>query len=260
MKAYSIKEVQAEALKILVDFAAFCEAKQLAYYLAGGTLLGAVRHQGFIPWDDDIDVMMPRPDYEDFISLTQGKLYDKYLVYHGNTFPDNACPFMKIVNPEFVVYERVYKKEKALWIDVFPVDGMPDTVKEQKKHAKKIARYDYLLWQSKSAEQITGGKLKMLIKKICFFPLILIGSRRFAYKISKIAKSYKYEDCQIVGSAAGRYGARECIPKKVFEPRIRMAFEGREFYVSAGYDTYLTNLYDNYMEIPKEHKIHLRQN
>ena len=253
-----IKEIQAEALKILVDFAAFCDEKQLKYYLAGGTLLGAVRHQGFIPWDDDIDVLMPRPDYETFISLTQGKLYDKYDVYHDDTFLSNKCPFMKVVNPEFIVYEKVYKKEKALWIDVFPVDGMPDTVKEQKRHMRKIGRYDYLLWQSKSVEQITGNEFKMFIKKVCFFPLILIGSSRFVNKITKIAKKYNYQDCQIVGSAAGRYGAKECIPKDVFEPRIRMPFEQQEFYVSAGYDTYLTNLYGDYMKIPKKRKIHLR--
>lgn len=258
MKEYSTKAVQAEALKILIDFAAFCDENGLKYYLAGGTMLGAVRHHGFIPWDDDIDVLMPRPDYETFISITKGKLYDKYLVYHDDTFPSNMSPFLKVMNPEFIVYERVYKKEEAVWIDVFPIDGMPDTVREQKKHARRIALYNYLLWQSKSVEQITGNEFKMFIKKVCFFPLILIGSSWFVNKITKIAKKYNYQDCKIIGSAVGKYGARECIPKDVFEPRIRMSFEQQEFYVSAGYDTYLTNLYGNYMEMPKKRKIHLR--
>lgn len=258
MKEYSNKEIQTEALKILVDFAKFCEENQLKYYLAGGTLLGAVRHQGFIPWDDDVDVLMPRPDYERFISLTQGKMQDKYLVYHDDTFTCNALPFMKVENPEFVVFEKVYKTQQALWIDIFPVDGMPDTFKKQKKHMNKIAVYDYLLWQSKSAEQCTGGNLKMLVKKILFFPLILVGSKRIVNKITKLAKSYAYEDCEIVGSAAGRYGVKECIPKAVFEPRMFMSFEQQQFQVSTGYDTYLTNLYGNYMEIPKKKKTHLR--
>lgn len=98
----------------------------------------------------------------------------------------------------------------------------------------------------------------MLVKKILFFPLILVGSKRIVNKITKLAKSYAYEDCEIVGSAAGRYGVKECIPKAVFEPRMFMSFEQQQFQVSTGYDTYLTNLYGNYMEIPKKKKTHLR--
>ena len=99
----SLKKIQQEELKMLRAFTEYCDINKLRYYLAGGTVLGAVRHQGFIPWDDDIDVIMPRPDYEKFIELTQSNMCEQYEVCSAYYSETCVIPYMKIVNPSILI-------------------------------------------------------------------------------------------------------------------------------------------------------------
>ena len=133
MKILNGTEIKSIELEILKEFNAFCQKNNLRYNLAGGTLLGAIRHKGFIPWDDDIDVCMPRPDFCRLISEYKGEDSKLKLVYRGIDGYD--APFAKIIRTDTFVKNRFSSREtdKHLWIDIFPVDGLPENIEEVKK-------------------------------------------------------------------------------------------------------------------------------
>lgn len=132
MKKLSEREIQLSILQILQYFDSYCKKYQLRYYLSGGTLLGAIRHKGFIPWDDDIDVCMPRPDYEKLLITFKNNANEKYLLSSfdvGNSYR----PYVKILDLKTKVISKNSEDEQYLWIDVIPVDGLPDGEDEIKK-------------------------------------------------------------------------------------------------------------------------------
>jgi lipopolysaccharide cholinephosphotransferase len=150
IKRLTDKEVKTLLSKDLKSFADFCDLNGLRYFLGGGTLLGAIRHQGFIPWDDDVDVLMPRPDYDAFLKLTAlNPIRENLIVQAPDRNDDYLWPFAKIINTDTVLIELQYMKKYrdlqrqwgGLYIDVFPIDGVPDSKKEQKDLFKKIKFY-----------------------------------------------------------------------------------------------------------------------
>ena len=143
MKKLTPAECKLRILNLLVEFADYCDTNNLRYYLLGGTLLGAVRHKGFIPWDDDIDVCMPRPDYERFIELQSKNKKIEFRCIENNT---SDLPFMKIIDKKTFV-RQLYTAESEtsnLWVDIFPFDGWAFDEQQSKKDMKKWNRWHWL--------------------------------------------------------------------------------------------------------------------
>ncbi|WP_099467035.1 LicD family protein [Konateibacter massiliensis] len=255
-----IREIKNIELQILLDFAEFCDKNNLRYVLAGGTLLGAIRHQGFIPWDDDIDVLMPRPDYEKFQELTQGK-YGDYTVRSIETHPKlHTRPFIRVVNDNYMTELITLPKFLPPWLDVFPMDGLPEKMSECVPYFKEARKIKWLVRRSWAPYE-PGNPIRTAIKKVAFAPLRLKGHIHFLSKLQNYGKQLKYDECKYVGCiVGGGHGIRERVPRESFDNRFKVKFEGYEFWAPEGYDLYLSNLYGkNYMGLPseEEREIHI---
>lgn len=255
MRKLSLNELKKEELNILYTFKSFCQKNGLRFYLAGGTLLGAVRHRGFIPWDDDIDVCMSRPDYEKLIQLydnTDSRCQLRCI--EKNNF---SAPYAKMVNINTHIKAKYSTSDddKNLWIDIFPVDGLPEELSTVKDLYKSCDFYRtiYLLNFAKLGEGRSSFRkyMKYLLKPIA----MLYGKNRCVHKLECIAKKHKYEDSEYVGIVAwGLYGAGEMMLKSEFEKAVEVEFEGEMYPAFSCWDSYLTGLYHDYMTLPPESK------
>lgn len=250
MKEIGPVESRKIMVDILNDVASFCDSHNLKYYLGYGTLIGAIRHKGFIPWDDDIDIHMPRPDYETFL-----RLYRKSGKYSLFTPHDQGCYIMwtKVYNPKTIRRERYvdYKRYKLIGVDIdlFPMDGQPEDWKEYKKITDKRILLHWFI--TRGVMPITMGNLKeFLVASFCrlFNPSKLID------KYIKDAVKYPYLDSKYVGfpDCLCPYGDRH--RREVFDNRVKVQFENGEYWAPAGYDEYLRNLYGDYMQLPPVEK------
>ena len=248
MKEMTLHEIQLDALEILKLFDRFCNENQLMYRLAGGTLLGAIRHKGFIPWDDDIDVCMPRPDYERFLSLNHSE-FEK----HNYLIQKEA--YCKISDTTTKLVSQFRLDDKYITLDVFPIDGLPENDELVKNIYKKtnIYREIYRLSNAKIGEGKTFAK--KLIKPFFITISRLIGPSYCIKKLNSIARERKYEDSKYVGAITwGLYGPGERMKKSEYEDTIMVDFEGMKFPTYSCWDSYLHGIYGNYMEIPPVEK------
>lgn len=254
MKKLSLREIQLEELTILKEFDAFCGTHKLHYSLAGGTLLGAVRHKGFIPWDDDIDVCMPRPDYEKFLSLASnfGANNSSLKVEGCLTCPLHCAPFVKIVNTKISIYANHFRKKSFLWIDVFPVDGIPSHKSNWIFIKMEFFRRLLLVYAFKPSS--TKSIYKRCIK--AFFIFIFPQFKLYLCKLmTMLAKKYefgKYENVAVI--TWGLHGTNEIIPYKTFNKTVKMTFEDMVFPCMGCWEEYLTGLYGDYMQLPPENQ------
>ncbi len=252
LNSYQIKENE---VKILLDFDNFCKTNNLKYYLAGGTLLGAIRHKGFIPWDDDIDVCMPRLDYEFFVK-NYAPLKSNYVV-KSSSLKTLTSPFAKIINKNIYINTKYNASEanKNLWIDIFPVDGLPEDRDEVEKIYKKCKFYRTILLLV-DAKLGKGTTIFRKYSKYILKPLAkLYGRNRCVDKIEQIAKSNSYETSEYVGIVTwGLYGVGERMLKAEFEKSVEVEFEGHKFPAFSCWDSYLRGLYGDYMQLPPVEK------
>lgn len=239
------EELKSIELDILKDVHTFCEMNNLTYYLCGGTLLGAVRHRGFIPWDDDIDIFMPRLDYERFLTEYASKQYS--VLCHKNT-QGYYLPFAKVIDKNTRIEETLVKSipNCGVFVDVFPIDGFSDDFDIAKKMVKKAKRYMFMNSLSYSLPQ-KNDSIKHIVKNV-----LIKFARRNIYlkKIEKLSRRYSFENSKYVGCVFGFYGEREINLAEVFSDRQLLQFEDSEFYAAIGTDEYLTKLYGDYMTPP----------
>lgn len=256
MKQLTLQEIQQSELKILAAFDSFCNEHGLTYSLVGGTLLGAVRHKGFIPWDDDIDVAMPRPDYEKFLTLTAERGYK--LSDHLEVLSDRGemaqLPFIKVVDKTVTVPPEVEAKTENLWIDVFPYDGCPIDNKKASKLLKKAKHYRHIIVYNHFKSSHFKGAKKPLYMAYSMYAKTF-GLKKAIDKLNELAQSYPYENAECIACVVwGLYGMGEIISGDSFKNMIDLDFEGHKFSAIANYDEYLTGIYGDYMTPPPEGK------
>lgn len=257
----SNKEIQTEDAKMLKTIIEYCNKHNITYYLCGGTLLGAIRHKGFIPWDDDIDIIMPRPEYDKFEKLVKKDNYKiEELEINAFEFGNLNKPFIKVNNPNIIIDNHFLEDEyeKNLWIDIFPMDGLP----EDDEKCKKIFRKSLFLRKVLSMITVKDSVIIKETKNKATMPakfLVRIflrnefGYRLISKKIIKNSKKYQYDKCEYVGGSLWGYGPQERMKKENMKSII-VEFEGIKANTFACYDEYLTNLYGDYMQLPPVEK------
>ncbi len=257
-----IKEKLVSMLKVVHEM---CEKNKIPYYLLYGTQLGAIRHKGFIPWDDDIDIGIPRPYYQKFIDICNKELSNPYSIdLYKQLNNGEKCYFYysKVRDNSIKVYEEKYGKAadySGIWIDVFAIDGIPNNKIEYKifKLKLNILRTLKAFSQINYIRQMNNRSLiqKTLIKfaKITRIGKI-INQEKVMNKVNKILSSNNFNKCKKVGIAYGVYGNKEYMSKEIFGNPTLYEFEGLKVYGIEKYDKYLTNLYGNYMTLPPKEK------
>ena len=249
-------EIKKHLLEMFRIFDRLCKENDLRYSLAGGSLLGAVRHHGFIPWDDDIDVGMPRPDYEKLCILVRGKsMDDGHISFVSEHDEDWPFPFMKMLDDRVHVDYEYLKAGKydSIWIDIFPVDGMPEDERALSEHFKKLDFRRKMLAMSLADSNKGTTRGRMMVKKMLRPLFFILGPKFWKNSISKLSKRYGFDESGHVGiSAWGLYGPGESVTKNTL--CTDMEFEGMTASCTVQWDEYLTGIYGDYMQLPPEEK------
>lgn len=250
MKPIGIDELKKMQIEILNETVTFCEKNGIRYFLAYGTLLGAVRHKGYIPWDDDIDIHMPRPDYEKFVELYNKEQNDKYAIVTHEQNRKYHVPFAKIYRKGTIVDEFFYKQSVfGAYVDIFPLDGIES--KWQAWLCGQCIRFMYIKTQRLCDRQTAARKARLLITKLILLPF---SPHMILSTIRKVATMHDFEKCERTCSFGSRTALREILPSEVFKEHATAVFEGTEYRIPKGYDKYLSSKYGNYMELPPEEK------
>lgn len=255
------KEIQQVLIGMLDDFTAYCEKYKLRYYLVGGTLLGAVRHNGFIPWDDDIDVGMPRPDYEKFLKLVKTDPVNGHLQAISGEEGTLSNPYCELIHTGTYLERSSsqYIREKCqvlhLFLDIFPQDGWPEDEKEAVCLSRKMKRMRYLIQNARSKIGKGTSVGRILAKTIPVLLMRCVGYQRVIQRMNEIASKYEYDTSKYVGAITyGIYGMGErCLREEVVQ-FTKIPFENREYIAPGGYEKYLTQIFGDYMKLPPENK------
>lgn len=254
----TLRKLQIKELESLVFFKDFCEENDLKFFLLGGCVIGALRHKGFIPWDDDIDIIMPRDDYERMLEIANGKTFDnRFLflktdgekIFTGNTFAtltDISATMIKENQQDIDIPHGIVT-------DIFPIDGCPDS-----KIKRYMQFYDTMMYSLFITEYVPtkhGGAISAVSKIL----LSLFKSRKKRTAIwqhhEKKMKMYDfYSHKNSTELCAGPYYMRKVYPQSAFDKAVYKDFEGLSMPLPQGYDIYLKTAFGDYMELPPKDK------
>lgn len=242
------EEIQSYLLAAAKVFGRYCEENHLRYYLSGGTLLGAVRHQGFIPWDDDIDIMMPRKDYEKLLNAFSDS---RYKLIDCDSDKDYGSPYARLWDSYTTRdWGNMKQKEIGIYIDILPIDGYPDSLFLSNLRNRRLLtlrkRRFYAMKKHSRAGRLQ--KIKELIRKLYPF-----SANDISRKMNRMARKNDFETSAYVGVQSGTYHQeKERNPRSVFDQTVYLPFEDTVFPAPSGYDVYLTHLFGDYMQLPPE--------
>lgn len=249
------KKVWQKELEILEKIIEICENNNIKYSLSGGSLLGAVRHKGFIPWDDDIDIVMKREDYNKFLSIAEKQLQYPYFVQYYKTEKMYNRGHAQIRNSEttaILKYETTIQGKnnynKGIFVDIFPLDNVPNDEKERKRFVNRVDFKKKIITLTRSKEKSIKGLIKRCIKNII---MVLFDKQTQIEKFEKYVLKYNDVDTRQCGAIA-------FFPKEFkyenswFKDFVKLQFEYLEVTCVKNYDQLLKRQYGDYMKIPKD--------
>ena len=252
MRKIEIDELRHLELEILDYVAKFCDEHNITYWLDFGTLIGAIRHKGYIPWDDDIDISMMRADYDRFMKLFNAEQTGKYEMRCMEN--DNNCGFLfgYVQNKETLIYEHNGNRHTGVKIDIFIYDNIPDDEAEAKKIFRKRDFYRKITELRTKKKKPEGN----IIRRTCAYIVRLLDKiilspfpmNYFTKKVTRILRSYESMPTKRVACFTAWHSV--AINKHVFDHFIEVEFEGKKYKVPAGYDELLRAHFGDYMQLP----------
>jgi len=245
------RQIQDILFDMMIHFHELCQKHNLTYFMIGGTMLGAVRHGDFIPWDDDLDVGLPRRDYERLISLPESEWPENIEILsmeNTQTFPYN---FAKIVNKNTTIVEDIGGRGyvMGIYMDVFPLDGAGNSMGQAKRRIAmvKLLRVCTLICYSrKTSDNFWKNLLKSIIRTV--------GMTRWQKLLRRTLKKLSFESSKFVGNLLGSWFEKEIMPRDFFGTPTLYRFREKSFYGPEKYDDYLKRLYGEYMKLPPVEK------
>ncbi len=253
-KEITFEEIKKIELDILLHVTAFCEKHGLRYFLTYGTLIGALRHKGFIPWDDDVDIQMPRADYEEFLRSYNAENAGGIYKLIAPTDKASRHSIGKVIDTRTVKIEPLlkYKEPLGVDVDIFPIDGMPESEAEFDEWYAAL----HEIYNKYAIQTITPTTDRFLtnlnlIRKHLTYP----SRKKLLQQAAAMHAQYPYETSKYVGTVECAYnGKGNRAPKEDFDGFIMVEFEGHEFRAPVGYDRILRNIYGEYMTPPPKEK------
>lgn len=256
-----LRRLQFIELEVMKLFSGICDKHHLRYYLVGGTMLGAVRHNGFIPWDDDMDVGMPRPDYERFLKVVKNELPEGFEFLNYKQNEDYNRYFSRIVNKKVRIYNASNTKTivENAWLDIFPFDGMPSNHILQKIHFWHMTAIRFLYHASCFDELVNlnrPGRVWYLQAAIHFLEFTHLGrnlnTHKLMYKLEKGLSKYSYDESEYMVSFFGAYMFKEIVNKSWLGEGNKYQFETLLLNGPEKYDEFLSHFYGDYMRPPSD--------
>ena len=240
-----------------------CERHQLTVFMMGGTFLGAVRHKGFIPWDDDVDLGMSREDYETFLRVAPQELPQGYILRHFAKDPDMPYYPAQVVDPSFEILDTSAQiaKTRSAWIDLFPLDGMPKGKMGCFFHKYRLLYLRMMLKFSQFSQVVAVNlahrplheRILIAVGKHLHLESRLDTNKRM-HLIDRCLKKYPYETASQVVNFMGAYKFREMFPKKIYDSLSEYPFEDLQLLAPSDYDTVLRQMYGDYMTPPPQNE------
>ena len=252
----SLNDLQCVGLQIMKEIDSWCLEHKINYTLCGGSLIGAIRHKGFIPWDDDVDIAMPRPEYEKFVK----NFSHRDMICIAPELGNSWIPFARVCDIKNTWAEPYAPwctvKDYGVGIDIFPWDGEPDDEREFVEHMQRVINKIDILYQIRGAhlplKLSLGGVriLKNIVKKLIY------GRRDLNTVLKSLLldiKKYPFGSTRYCGNfSCPSYGIKERSRKEVFMNYIRVPFEDCELSIISSYDEYLHDIFGDYMQLPPE--------
>lgn len=260
IKLEEMKTIQVEMLKYINQV---CKENNIKYFLMAGSLIGAIRHDGFIPWDDDIDIALTHDDYKKLINILKKSNYKSYKLLDHSTQTDYFYPFAKLVDSRTIMIENNFKniENYGVYIDIFSYHGLPNDEKEREKHYRKIKNLQRQIFYFSMINPYKGN----IFKKIAKIPLVAysktIGIKKILEKYNKVLNTYdvsktEYAICNFPLYAKDSEIQKSSLLKNVTYHR----FENIEALILCEYDEWLRVTYGNYMELPPENERKAHEN
>lgn len=253
-----LKQLQQCELAMFKAFHVYCVKHGIRYYALGGTVLGALRHKGFIPWDDDIDVGIPRDDYNLLLNSLNNKMIDNRYFFETpiSDNPNFCYPFSKLYDTQTTLIENVKNKlVRGVYLDIFPLDGLGDSKEEAHDNYKII----YRKLKLRDLRQNVIPKTISLHKKVILFvlqhlPEFIISEKKLSQEINEICQRIPFQTAVWGGNLVGAWKFKEVMPISVFGEPTLYDFEDTQMYLPEHAEQYLENQYGDWRKLPPEEK------